>query len=121
MKTASSIEGINLLSKIYYSFQLLKIRLDIEGKEQTLIPWTDIKEYEYFLSKYDLSGSYSLKEHNVLEVGFGTWPWRLFAMTSLGVDIQGIDLDRPTYGCNPARLLQVLKRNGFKRFKRGSF
>jgi hypothetical protein len=116
MKTASSIRGIDLFSKVQYSFQLLKVRLDSDSEGQTLIPWSDIREYEYFLAKYDPGGSSKIQEHDVLEVGFGARPWRLFAMTSLGINIAGIDLDRPTYGCNPSRLIQVLKTNGFERF-----
>lgn len=116
MKTASSIRGIDLLSKAYYSFQLLKIRLDNDSTGRTLIPWSDIQEYEHFLAKYDQSGANRLQEHSVLEVGFGARPWRLFALTSLGINIAGIDLDRPTYGWNPSRLIQVLQTNGFERF-----
>lgn len=115
MKSTSSEKNINFFSKVVYALKLLHMRTKDDGS-QSLIPWADINEYEIFLSNYVIDNKVSLEDHSILEIGYGARPWRLISMTSLGIDISGIDLDRPTYGVNPERLLQVLKKNGLERF-----
>ncbi|MPR32130.1 class I SAM-dependent methyltransferase [Salmonirosea aquatica] len=117
MKSASEGSGLNLLFKIDYSFKLLKMRLR-GGNIDYIIPWDDINEYKYYLAKYSAFGKDNLNEYTVLEIGYGARPWRLFSLASMGVNIHGIDIDRPTYGANPARLLEVLRQNGFERFSK---
>jgi SAM-dependent methyltransferase len=115
MRSASNEKNIGLVSRIRYALKLLQMRMQT-GEKPQIIPWTDIHEYEYFLAKYSPNKKSKLVDNQVLEIGFGARPWRLISLASLGVDIKGIDLDRPTYGFSPKRLLQVLKENGVERF-----
>ena len=115
MRSASSESGINILTKAIYFYKLFKIRVN-DDKRETIIPWRDIYEYESILAKYLPNEGQKLVDHRVLEIGYGARPWRLLSMVSMGINIQGIDLDRPTYGYNPKRLIGALKRNGFERF-----
>ncbi|QMW03978.1 methyltransferase domain-containing protein [Spirosoma foliorum] len=114
MKSASSIHDIDFVSKVSYLYKLFLMRVK-GGQSYNLIPWEDIREYESILVKY-CPTKQRLVEHQVLEIGYGARPWRLLSMASLGVDIKGIDLDRPVYGLNLKRLGEALKYNGFERF-----
>lgn len=114
MKSASDVKNIGTINTIKYWYLLLKMRLR-RNSHNEIIPWDDFNDYEYFLKKY-CPDKAILLENKVLEIGYGARPWRLIALNSLGVDIQGIDLERPMYGFNVSRLLKVLKDNGFERF-----
>ena len=115
MKSASTSSNISLADKLAYFFKLFLLRAR-GTRGAPIIPWSDIAEYEFFMAKYLPEDERKLADHKVLEIGYGARPWRLFALASMGVDIRGIDLDKPTYGYNPKRLLSVLSRNGFERF-----
>ncbi len=114
MKTASASKNIGFFETVSYWYSLLRMRLK-NNPDLDIIPWNDFKEYDYFLNKYGTLGK-TLATNKVLEVGFGARPWRLMTLNSLGVDIHGIDLERPTYGFNIGRLYKVLINNGFERF-----
>jgi SAM-dependent methyltransferase len=52
----------------------------------------------------------------VLEIGYGARPFHMMALMSMGVDVRGIDLDRPTLlRFSPIVLMKILKSNGFER------
>ena len=114
MKSASDVKDIGVINTVKYWYLLLKMRLK-SNSNNGIIPWHDFNDYEYFLKKYCPDRA-TLLENKVLEIGYGARPWRLVALSSMGVNIQGIDLERPLYGFNVVRLLKVLKDNGFERF-----
>lgn len=114
MKSASSQQGISPLQKIVYLAKLLRMRLS--GGNADIGPWENLEEYREVLARYAAGDCQTLERNRVLEIGFGARPWRLLTMLSLGIDATGIDLDAPTLGASPTRLLEVLKRNGFERF-----
>ncbi|TAE28698.1 MAG: methyltransferase domain-containing protein [Cytophagales bacterium] len=115
MKSASHSSGVSLLDKLVYFYKLYRIRIRT-NKSDSIIPWDDIREYTTIIEKYCPKGFNKLDEHRTLEIGYGARPWRLLSLASLGVDIKGIDLDRPTYGFSPKRLWEALRENGFERF-----
>ncbi|MDI9363505.1 MAG: hypothetical protein QM541_01040 [Flavobacterium sp.] len=119
MKSASNVDNTTLISKISYSFELLKMRLKPNNSNSQIIPWNDIDEYEYLIKKYyPEAANNGLFQQKVLEIGYGARPWRLICLMSLGIDAWGVDLDKPVYGFNFFRLLGVLRNNGIERFSK---
>lgn len=114
MKTSSK-NDVNFFSKISYLIALLKMRLNGK-KDDEIIPWHNIYEYEELIKKYYPENKNKLNNQRVLEIGYGARPWRLISMQSIGVNIWGIDLDKPSYGFSVFRLLGILKKNGLERF-----
>ena len=54
--------------------------------------FANFDEYREKLTRY--SGT-PLERCRILEIGFGQRPNRLIAMTSMGLDIRGVDIDQP--------------------------
>ena len=69
-------------------------------------------EYDTYLRKY---ASTPLRDATILEIGFGARPYRLMALTSLGFDAIGVDLDQPSLHRNRGELVSIYKKNGFER------
>jgi hypothetical protein len=113
MKTASS-NTTSFVHKLRYGAKLMQMRL--RGGNDEIGPWADIERFQLILKKYNLEGRADLRDHQVLEIGYGARPWRLISLSSLGVNIRGIDLDQPTYGFSVKRLIKVLRANGLERF-----
>lgn len=114
MKSASSQQGVSPAQKVIYLAKLFKMRLSGGGSE--IGPWKNLEEYRELLAKYREGDCRTLEGNRILEVGYGARPWRLLTLLSMGIDATGIDLDSPTLGASPARLLEVLKQNGVERF-----
>jgi hypothetical protein len=72
----------------------------------------DIREYSVLPEQY---GGIELRRAKALEIGFGARPHRLFALSSIGVDIQGVDLDVPMVRGLPRELLQMYRQSGAER------
>ncbi|HUC62204.1 MAG TPA: class I SAM-dependent methyltransferase [Alphaproteobacteria bacterium] len=53
-----------------------------------------------------------LEDCRVLEIGFGQRPWTLLWLANLGVDVVGVDLDRPVLRGSPAEFLASARANG---------
>jgi hypothetical protein len=70
-----------------------------------------VKEYDAILRGY---GKPSLRESKV-EIGFGARPYRLVWLYNSGIDVWGVDLDKPLLGLTPKSLLKVVRRNGPER------
>lgn len=58
----------------------------------------------------------SLETAACLEIGFGQFPTRLLMMHSLGIDVKGIDLDRPLLKGSISEFAELYRKNGFRRF-----
>ncbi|MGO9455393.1 MAG: methyltransferase domain-containing protein [Candidatus Binataceae bacterium] len=72
----------------------------------------DIEEYETLLHKYC---GQSLSDSSVLEIGFGARPNRMFAMLGLGIDVIGIDIEKPLLRFGPQNIWSILRDNGVSR------
>ncbi len=80
------------------------------GSSQGILSITD--EYARLLQKYDVGPMHGLK---ALEIGYGARPLLHFALTSMGVDVMGIDLDEPMLSFSPARAIRIFRKSGMER------
>ncbi|HKX11306.1 MAG TPA: methyltransferase domain-containing protein [Stellaceae bacterium] len=71
-----------------------------------------IAEYRAALAQH---GGKRLEDSRVLEIGFGQRPWRLCWLASLGVDVTGIDLDRPVLRGTPGEYARIFREHGAER------
>lgn len=71
-----------------------------------------IDEYREMAAAY---AGRPLERARVLEIGFGARPLRLMALNALGVDVTGIDIDRPIVRGTPCEFLAIWRRNGAER------
>lgn len=71
-----------------------------------------IQEYDGVLSRY---GRPSLRQSKVLEIGYGARPYRLAWLYNSGIQVFGVDLDRPLLNASPHSLLEVMRQNGVER------
>lgn len=53
-----------------------------------------------------------LEGARILEIGYGQRPFRLMLLQSLGLDVRGVDLDRPLYRLDAAAIASVFRSNG---------
>lgn len=74
--------------------------------------FAEFEEYDRYLRKYVGKG---LRDVRMLEIGFGARPNRLIALSSMGIDVTGVDLDTPMLKGTPRELLNAFKRNGIER------
>lgn len=112
-RTNSSIRGLALPERFRYWASLFAMRLrglrrkvDLDGER------ANIQEYrDALLTHCDKR----LEDCRVLEIGFGQRPWRLYLLANMGVDIIGVDLDRPVTRGSPREFLEILRENGAER------
>jgi len=62
----------------------------------------------------DVSGL-ELERAKVFEIGYGQRPNRLRALMSMGVDVVGVDLDRPVLEGSISEFMEIGRRNGLQR------
>jgi len=72
----------------------------------------DVNEYDELCHRYL---GRPLVDTVVFEIGYGTRPYRLATLISLGVDATGVDLDVPLLDFNPRTFYEVYKKNGLER------
>jgi SAM-dependent methyltransferase len=72
----------------------------------------DLEKYDHHTKQYF---GKPLKDCRVLEIGYGARPYRLMALTSIGAEACGIDLDAPMLHGHPRELLRILRMNGMER------
>ena len=80
----------------------------------------EIDGYFKDMARYDKLSrqhcSRPLSEASMLEIGYGARPIRLMICSSLGLNVFGIDLDRPTLRIfSPTTYLDIWRRNGSRR------
>ena len=66
-------------------------------------------------STYERLTGRSFAEARMFEIGYGAQPFRLIALMSMGIRVQGIDLDMPMLRFSPSTLIKILARNGVER------
>lgn len=69
-------------------------------------------EYAELLNHYGVGSMNGLR---ALEIGYGARPLLHFALTSMGVDLLGVDLDMPLIHFSPGRIWSIYSRNGAER------
>jgi hypothetical protein len=69
-------------------------------------------EYDALLTRYS---GLRLMQARTFEIGFGTRAGIMIALTSLGADAYGVDLDVPLLAGNRAELLAMYRKNGLER------
>lgn len=112
-KSHSSIPGLGLIEKFRENIQLLSMRLRGTPGAETFDPmFSTFDEYDRELKA---RVGISLADAKILEIGYGARPNELLALTSLGIDAIGIDLDRPTLKLTPSTVWDIYRRNGWER------
>jgi hypothetical protein len=71
-----------------------------------------IAEYNSHLSRY---GRPKLDQLRVLEIGFGARPFRLTWLYNNGIDVVGVDLDRPLIKPTRDSVIEIARNNGTAR------
>jgi hypothetical protein len=72
----------------------------------------DVEEYDELCHHYL---GRPLIETKVFEIGYGTRPYRLATLISLGIDASGVDLDVPLLNINFRTFGEIYKKNGLER------
>ncbi len=72
----------------------------------------DIAEYDKLLRTY---GGTDLRSSKVFEIGYGARPYRLIALQSMGVDVEGVDAEQPVLRGTPSELRAAWRTNGPER------
>ena len=93
MRSSSSRPDVSLSQKLHEAVTFLRWRLSDKAGHEVLDRL--FEDIEGFGSKFESLTGRSFAEANVLEIGFGARPLRLIALMSMGINIRGIDLDRP--------------------------
>jgi len=109
-RSNSSSQPVSVPAKVLEWWDLFVDRLRRSDAVDTL--FERFAEYDSYLKEY---ASTTLRDATILEIGFGARPYRLMALTSLGYDATGVDLDQPTLHGTRRELTAIYKRNGFER------
>lgn len=112
MRSASSSDNVPLSGKLREGIGLAYMHL--QGRHGIDLPSLDacVREYEETLLRH---GRTSLRESTVLEIGFGARPLRLVWLYNAGVEIWGVDLDKPLLHVSANSFLKVMRQNGAER------
>ena len=112
-RTNSSIATIGPLERLRYWAALLAMKLRGMGREPDFAAErATIAEYRDLLARH---AGKRLEECRALEIGFGQRPWRLCWLANLGVDVTGVDLDRPLLRGTPTELVRIWRTHGAER------
>jgi SAM-dependent methyltransferase len=112
-RTNSSIAAIGPAERLHYWAALFAMKLRGLGRPPDFTAeWASIEEYRQTLQRY---AGKRLEDCRVLEIGYGQRPWRLLWLANLGVDITGVDLDRPVLRATPGEFLRILREQGAER------
>jgi hypothetical protein len=112
-QSLSSSQPVPVRDKILESWALLVHSLS--GRTATVkleLLFEFLAEYDAELRKY---ANTTLADATILDIGFGARPYRLMAMTGLGFDAIGVDVDQPSLHRGGRELVSIYKRNGFER------
>ena len=113
MRSSSSIATISALSKFKEAATFLSWRLSKSTNSdpyETLFRLLD----EYRTTYEQLTGK-PFSSARIFEIGYGQRPFHFFALTSMGMDVSGIDLDMPMINFSIPRLFAIARKNGLER------
>jgi hypothetical protein len=113
MKIAPSTGQLPAREKVTTNLELL--RQYWAGRRRP-VRWdwlfADLEEYDALLRKHRAT---RLAESKVFEIGYGARPFRLLALTSLGIDASGVDAEVPLLDGSLREFLRIYRTNGFER------
>src|SRR5215475_16012428 len=99
-RTNSSLEGVGLAERARYWAALFAMKLrGLRREPDFAAERASIADYRAALDRH---AGKRLEECRVLEIGFGQRPWRLCWLANIGVDVIGVDLERPVLRGRPA-------------------
>lgn len=113
IQSNSSIAALRFRERVRYWAELLAMKLRGFGSEPDFAAErASIAEYRDVLARH---AGKRLEDCRVAEIGFGQRPWRLCWLANLGVDISGVDLERPVLWGTPAEFLRIYREYGAER------
>ena len=106
--------GTSRLSWLGEHFAFFRMRLKGLGQLSSAADaiLANVDEYERLYRKH--TGA-SLKGAEILEIGYGQRPVRLLAMSSMGYNVRGVDLDEPMIDHAFSSIVRIARRNGLAR------
>jgi ubiquinone/menaquinone biosynthesis C-methylase UbiE len=116
--SSARIPFLQKISELVSIVTIVHLRRVLKPKEEINRIFSDFEEYNHLLSQYSNT---QLQSAKVLEVGFGARPIRLISLTSMGIDVRGVDIEKPVLKGSPQEFLEILKKNGAERFIKSLF
>jgi hypothetical protein len=112
-KSNSSGQSMPLSAKVGEWWSHLRMRLEGRGRlGQFAATFRSIDEYRLQLDRHD---GVPLDHARILEIGFGARPNRMTVLRAMGVDIRGVDLDKPLLRGSIQEFLAIYRQNGLER------
>lgn len=112
-RSSSSLAHITPRQKWREAVALLSMRRDAASRRNYIEGI--LTRLDSMRSTYERLTGRPFAEAHVFEIGYGAQPFRLIALQSMGIHVQGIDLDTPMLRFSPATLIKILARNGLER------
>jgi SAM-dependent methyltransferase len=109
-RSHSSLEDVPLLEKWRQAVMFFRWRLASGDDPKQLDPI--LESLDRVAATYERLTGKRFADARVFEIGYGARPVRLIALSSMGIDVRGIDLDAPMMRFSVPRLLNILKTNG---------
>ena len=113
-RSNSTSKGVSIFGKIYEWGRHFGMRWRGRGSADRVASSLDQSVSEYDAIYTETTGR-NLREGRLLEIGYGARPLRMFWLTSLGYDVQGVDLDRPVLMGSFREFFEMLRKNGVQR------
>jgi len=113
IRSSSSRSDVTLIQKVNEAFTFLRWRLSESGGPELFDGL--LKGLDGFRTTYEAVTGRPFAQAKVFEIGFGARPARMIALMSMGIDVRGIDLDRPMLELSLAQLASIFKTNGPER------
>jgi hypothetical protein len=110
--SAAKIPLAQKLSELLTIVRLVHLRRVFQPDEEIQRIFADFEEYQQVLQA---QGGAAWETAQILEVGFGARPLRLLSLTSMGLQAQGVDIERPVLKGSAAEFLEILRTNGVER------
>ncbi|HEV3228197.1 MAG TPA: class I SAM-dependent methyltransferase [Solirubrobacteraceae bacterium] len=113
VKLAPSTADLPLREKVAGSIALFRDHWQA-AREPSGFDWVfeDIDQYDRLLRTH---GARPLPEARVFEIGYGARPYRFIAMSSMGIDVEGVDAEMPVLTGRPREFNAIFARNGLER------
>jgi SAM-dependent methyltransferase len=112
MKSSSSLRGVPFSDKLREGFGLALMHVQARGQFDFSGLDSSMEEYDKILSRFQRP---PLRESSVLEIGFGARPYRLVWLHNSGVQIWGVDLDKPLLRMSANSVREIKRQNGTER------
>jgi hypothetical protein len=112
---SNSVGQLTTLARLSENVSFFRIQL-ATWKKKEAAHQIILREIDEYRRQYESVTGLNFSDARIFEIGYGARPIRLFALTSLGLDARGIDLDKPNLTGVFGDIWQVYRTNGFWRF-----